>query len=146
MDNVTQEMVEIGKKLVELRNKKDDLNSELTKLNEEIDKIETELATQMALSQIQNFQIENVGKFILSRKLYPQIINKEDFFKWLKRHRLGGIIKTDIPHQTLKKWVEEREQYLKDKNKKITIEEELNGLVSFYEKIGVQIRDRKKLL
>jgi len=146
----TGEMTMQAKTLLGLRNRKDHLNDELSTVNGKITQVENELGNEMILNQVKSFQINTGQKFSVVQKLYPRIIEaaRKTFFTWLRRRRMGDVIKEDINHNTLKKLAQEREEFLKEKfaGKKggvNAVTDEWEGMVDFHMEIGVSIRNRK---
>lgn len=135
--------------LLGLRDRKDHLNAELSTVNAKIDQAEKDLGNDMLLGQMKSFQLDSGEKFFVTQKLYPKIIEaaRKTFFTWLRRRRLGYVIKQDINHNTLKKLAQERDEFLKEKFASKggvnDVTEEWHDMVDFHTEIGISIRNRK---
>lgn len=106
-----------GEELEELRAKKDELDAQLKRLNERIRELTLaeipelmEKAGLVAASGKGSFTLASGARIHLKNDLYANIKaeDKPTLFTWLRRRKLGDMIREDVHHQTLKAFCKER--------------------------------------
>jgi hypothetical protein len=145
-----EDTLQQAQQLVTLRQSKSETEDALKKVNKEIDATTQELAIDMAYEEVPKFYLNEKG-FYLSQKFYCGALpgKTKELLTWLRRRKLGHVIKVTIDMKLFRKAVQERNEQHKTKRRKkggelLTVERELAGLARLTMVPDVRIRRRKK--
>lgn len=98
---------------LEYRKKRDEkafLENELEIVEKDIERLKAQIIDEMLEGGITSTRIEGVGMLTVCNKLVARIINKENFFEWLKATDREHLIKRDVNYMTLQAFANELEQ------------------------------------
>lgn len=136
-------LFESAHKLAALKEEKTSLAAEIKDVNEQIEKVEKEMLQAMTDLGVGNFKLEDVGIFYVTIKEFPNILNEEAFFQWLKEQGDDSIIQRKINHMTLYKYWKEKSEWWKIE-KEEELKEKLKDIVSVFEKPSISLRKNPK--
>lgn len=92
-----------------VRQIKEEYEDKLKELNAHYDVLRIELIPgKMEEEGIERIAIEGVGRVSLTADMYVSVADKSGFFGWLRKHKLGDLIKEQVPSSTLKAFVKNR--------------------------------------
>lgn len=102
-------LVELVRAMNVLRANKEAREEDLKEINAAYDVLRLELIpAKMEEEGIERITVEGVGRVSLTADLYVSIRDKTGFFDWLKKNKLGDLIRPQVPSSTLKAFVKGR--------------------------------------
>lgn len=92
-----------------VRQVKDEYDDALKNINAHYDVLRIELIpAKMEEEGIERIAIEGIGRVSLTADMYVGVTDKTGLFDWLRKHKLGSLIKEQVPSATLKAFVKNR--------------------------------------
>jgi hypothetical protein len=111
---ISEKLVIFAKKLRVYKDKKEDLENQLEELKKGMDDFNTEFVELMEVNELKKFTIDKVGTVYIEPDIYPTVLDKPLFHKWLRANNFGDLIKEEVHYQTMKAFLKEQ---LESKNK-----------------------------
>ena len=102
------ELQKLLKEFVALGKKQDKLDKAVADLKDARDKVEQNLIMLFDAEKLQNLTLKGLGMFYISPSTFPKVEDEEKLHAWLKKNRLGALIKKKVVYQTLRGLVNER--------------------------------------
>lgn len=117
-DNLTtapEGLKPLAKQFGDLKRLHEALKACLDEVAEHWDECEKQLIEHMIDEGVSSIKIEGYGNFILSRSTYPNVnaANKPQFFEYLKASGNEGLLKLDVPTNTLTAFLKKHVDELK---------------------------------
>jgi hypothetical protein len=104
---MSEHLTGLGRKLKALLDKKNQLAIDEKEVNTKITRLQSTFVEAMELNKLQNFQIKNVGQFYLHTSTFAKIINKEEFFTYLRQKGAEDLIKETVFPSTVRAYTKE---------------------------------------
>jgi hypothetical protein len=102
---------DLCKAMLECQQKKDELEEQLKEVNAAFDVLRLELIPAECENRgIEGLKIAGIGRLTLTGDMYvrPVADQQGEFFKWLRKNKVGDLIKETIAPSTLKAFVKSR--------------------------------------
>jgi len=90
--------------LIKIREQKKVLEDKIKKLDVKTDELEELIIGEMLNVGVQSINLAGIGTTFLSKSEYPSIENQDVFYKYLRGHGQGDIIKETVHSSTLRGW------------------------------------------
>jgi len=105
------DLIKLARVMKAVEDTRDRLKGELKMANAEYDVLRLEIIpTRMEDKGLEHFKVEDLGRVGLSADLYVSVKSgqKDKFFAWLKKNRLGDLIQGAVNSSTLKAFAKRR--------------------------------------
>jgi hypothetical protein len=94
-----------------VRQRKEAIEADLKNVNAEYDVLRFELIPEaMDKAGVENVRYEGIGRVSLTADIQVACPapTRDDFFTWLRKHKLGSLISEGVNPSTLKSWIKTR--------------------------------------
>lgn len=108
MSGIKSTLIAKLKEFKKLKQTKERYEKKVKDTNKEIGKLQPKMVELFEHLGVESMKITGVGMYYLEAQSYPNIKSKDKLLKWLKKNKLGSLIKSDIGYQTLRGLINER--------------------------------------
>lgn len=96
-------------KMKEVQEARDVLKSRLARANAHLDVLRFEcIPSKMDETGVEKISYDGLGRVSLTADLQVSVKDKQGFFGWLKKNKLGDLIQPAVNSSTLKSWLKGR--------------------------------------